>query len=151
MTIGWLIWSKKVISGSLQEEMLLIIIIVVVVWPIGLKRCSFYSDSCIFLPLVLSEGVSVDLLQIALEFVLQWVDQQDMTGFLIQQLSSPRDWCQEGHQTGDTTVLNVLNYRFGCGFCRGGKRNHTKLSFYSACISSYDFKNRLCLDFFSYM
>lgn len=49
MTIGWLIWSKKVISGSLQEEMLLVIIIVVMVWPIGLKRCAFDWDCwCIF-------------------------------------------------------------------------------------------------------
>lgn len=60
------------------------------------------------LPLVLSEGVSVNLLQVTLELVLQRVDQQDVTGLLIQQLGGPRDRREEGHQTGHTAIMKVL-------------------------------------------
>lgn len=65
------------------------------------------------LPLVLSEGVSVNLLQVTLELVLQRVDQQDMIGLLIQQLGGPRHRRQEGHQAGHAGVVKVLHQEFG--------------------------------------
>lgn len=64
------------------------------------------------LPLVLSEGVSVDLLQVTFELMLQRVNQQDVTGLLVQQLGGPRDRRQEGHETGHTAVLKVLHQEF---------------------------------------
>lgn len=72
-------------------------------------------------PLVLAESVSVHLLQVAFELLLQWVDQQDLTGLFIQQLGGARDWRQEWHQAGQTTVLEVLNWRHRRGLSEGVK------------------------------
>lgn len=59
-------------------------------------------------PLVLLEGVSVNVLQVTSELVLQRVEQQDVVGLLVQQLSSPGHRRQEGHQAGHAAVVKVL-------------------------------------------
>lgn len=59
-------------------------------------------------PLVLLEGVSVNLLQVASELVLQRVEQQDVVRLLVQQLGGPGHRRQEGHQAGHTAVVEVL-------------------------------------------
>ena len=59
-------------------------------------------------PFVLPEGVPVDLQQVSPELVLQRVDQQHLSGLLVQQLGGPRDRRQDGHEAGQTAVLEVL-------------------------------------------
>lgn len=80
-------------------------------WCCCISSYSVFSPSSM-LPLVLSEGVSVNLLQVPLELVLQRVHQQDVAGLPVQQLGGPRDGRQEGHQAGYTSVLEVLHRGF---------------------------------------
>lgn len=96
-------------------------------------------SSTIMLPLVLLEGVFMNLLHVTFKLMLEWVNQQNVTGLLIQQLGGPRDWCQEGHQTGHTTVLKVLHHEFRCGFT---EREKTKAVItYAKTGSSHEFSN----------
>lgn len=60
-------------------------------------------------PLVLLEGVSVNVLQVTSELVLQRVEQQNVVGLLVQQLSGPGHRRQEGHQAGHAAVVKVLH------------------------------------------
>lgn len=60
------------------------------------------------LPFVLSKSVPVDLLQVLFEFMLQRVDEQDVSRLFIHQLRGTRDWSQEGQETEYSTVMEVL-------------------------------------------
>lgn len=68
----------------------------------------FFSHLSCVIPLVLLKSVPMNLLQVAFEFVLQWVDQQNVTGLLIQQLGGPRDRRQDRHQTGQAAIVKLL-------------------------------------------
>lgn len=61
-------------------------------------------------PLVLAEGVSVDLVQIVPQLMFQSVHQYGVFGILIQ-LCCPWDGRQEGHQARHATVLKLLYQR----------------------------------------
>lgn len=110
ITTGWFIWSKKVIPGSLQEHTQLVS--KDFVWLFLFSHLSFV------VPLVLMKSVSVNLLQVAFEFQLQWVDQQNMIGLLIQQLGGPRDRCQDRHQAGHATIVELLLLKVWTGINR---------------------------------
>lgn len=69
----------------------------------------FFSHLSCVIPLVLLKSVSINLLQVAFEFVLQWVDQQNVTGLLIQQLGGPRDRRQDRHQAGHAAIVKLLH------------------------------------------
>lgn len=64
-------------------------------------------------PLVLLEGVSVNVLQVTSKLVLQRVQQQHVVRLSVQQLGGPGHRRQEGHQAGHTAVVKVLAENHG--------------------------------------
>lgn len=102
ITTAWFIWSKKVTSGSLRELRKKKVV--------SDRRCTWlFVRQAACSPLVLLEGVSVNLLQVTSELVLQRVEQQDVVGLLVQQLGGPGHRRQEGHQAEHTAVVKVLH------------------------------------------
>ena len=63
---------------------------------------------CVYTLAVLAEGVSVDLLEMAFELLLQAVDKESVLRLFVHQLCGPRDRRQHGHQSRQTTVQDIL-------------------------------------------
>lgn len=72
-------------------------------------------QACACSPLVLLEGVPVNLLQVTSELLFQGVEQQEVVGLLVQQLGGPRHRRQEGHKAGHADIVKVLAGNHGNG------------------------------------